>query len=207
MRRSFVAAGLLASALAGVPASAEWLVLRDGARLEVKGTPRVEGRRVTFTTKQGTLAALPAAEVDLAATEAANRAPAPEPAAEVPARAPVRRFTDADFSHVDEVSEPTIAFFTTSWCGWCRKSRALLDELGARYHERDVEQDAAAAVDKDRIAPESGVPVIAFGETVLTGYTERGIRQLVEQWRTAEKAAEIDREASRQPAGRPSAPR
>ncbi|GMU66926.1 MAG: hypothetical protein AMXMBFR36_32000 [Acidobacteriota bacterium] len=207
MRRSLIA-GLLASALAAFPAGAEWLVLRDGARLEVKGAPRVEGRRVTFTTKEGTLAALPAAEVDLAATEAANRAPAPEPEMKVPAPAPpVRRFTDADFSQVDDVSEPTIALFTTSWCGWCRKSRALLDELGARYHERDVEQDAAAAVDKDRIAPESGVPVIAFGETVLTGFTERGIRQLVEQWRTAEKAAEIDREASRQPAGRPSAPR
>lgn len=207
MRRSLIA-GLLASALAAFPAGAEWLVLRDGARLEVKGAPRVEGRRVTFTTKEGTLAALPAAEVDLAATEAANRAPAPEPEMKVPAPAPpVRRFTDADFSQVDDVSEPTIALFTTSWCGWCRKSRALLDELGARYHERDVEQDAAAAVDKDRIAPESGVPVIAFGETVLTGYTERGIRQLVEQWRRAEKVAEAEREASRQPSPTRAAPR
>ena len=110
------------------------------------------------------------------------------------------------FSHLDDVSEPTIAFYTTSWCGWCRKSRALLDELGARYHERDVEQDAAAAVEKDAIAPESGVPVIAFGETVLTGYTERGIRNLVEQWRAAEKTAEAEREASRRPAPRGAAP-
>jgi glutaredoxin len=206
MSRIPVAAALLGSALVAVPAGAEWLVLRDGARLEVKGAPRVEGRRVTFTTKQGTLAALPAAEVDLAATEAANRAPAPTPAPK-PSPAPVRRFTDADFSHVDDVGEPTIAFFTTSWCGWCRKSRALLDELGARYHERDVEQDAAAAVEKERIAPDSGVPVIAFGETVLTGYTDRGIRQLVERWRAAEKQAEAEREASRQPATRGSAPR
>jgi len=196
-----VAAALLVAGLGVAPAAAEWLVLRDGARLEIAGAPRVEGRRVLFTTQQGTLAALPAAEVDLAATEAANRAAAPEAAAkaETPQR-PVRRFTDADFSHLDDVSEPTIAFYTTSWCGWCRKSRELLDQLGARYHERDVEQDAAAAVEKDAIAPESGVPVIAFGETVLTGYTERGIRSLVEQWRTAEKAAEAEREAPRRPA-------
>lgn len=207
MRRAIVAAALLASGLGAAPACAEWLVLRDGARLEIAGTARVEGRRVLFTTKQGTLAALPAAEVDLVATEAANRAPAPAAAtkAEAPER-PVRRFTDADFSHVDDVSEPTIAFFTTSWCGWCRKSRELLDELGARYHERDVEQDAAAAVEKDRIAPESGVPVIAFGETVLTGYTERGIRGLVEEWRSAEKAAEAEREASRRPPASGAAP-
>jgi glutaredoxin len=206
--RARLAAALLASGLGVAPACSEWLVLRDGARLEIAGTPRVEGRRVLFTTPQGTLAALPAAEVDLVATEAANRAPVPEAAAkaETPQR-PVRRFTDADFSHLDDVSEPTIAFYTTSWCGWCRKSRELLDQLGARYHERDVEQDAAAAVEKDTIAPESGVPVIAFGETVLTGYTERGIRGLVEQWRTAEKAAEAEREASRRPAARGAAPR
>jgi glutaredoxin len=204
VRRVLHVAGL-AALLATSPSSAEWLVLRDGARLEVKGAPRMEGRRITFTTKQGTLAALAATEVDLAATEAANRAPAPPAKPSPPA--PVRRLTDADFSHVDDVSEPTIAFFTTTWCGWCRKSRALLDELGARYHERDVEQDAAAAVEKDRIAPESGVPVIAFGETVLTGYTERGIRQLVGQWRAAEKAADVEREASRRPAAPHAPPR
>lgn len=208
MRRWFFAAGLLASVLVAGPAASEWLVLRDGARIEVRGAPRVDGQRVLFTTAQGTLAALPAGEVDLAATEVANRAATPQPVSPAPsASKPMRRFTDADFSQVDDVSEPTIALFTTSWCGWCRKSRALLDELGARYHERDVEQDAAAAVDKDRIAPESGVPVIAFGETVLTGYTERGIRQLVEQWRRAEKVAEAEREASRQPSPTRATPR
>ena len=50
---------------APVPASAEWLVLRDGTRLETRGAARVEGRRVLFTDARGTLAALPAAEVDL----------------------------------------------------------------------------------------------------------------------------------------------
>lgn len=44
--------------------------------------------------------------------------------------------------------------------------------------------------------------MVAFGETVRTGSTERGIRNLVEPWRTAENAAEAEREASRRPAAR-----
>jgi glutaredoxin len=200
-KRSAAAAWAALIAVLSMPATGapDWLVLRDGARVETRGAVRLEGRRVLFTQANGSLAALPADEVDLAATEAANRPPAPPPAAPVEA-APVRRFTDADFAHVDDVETPTIAFYTTSWCGWCRKSRELLDRLGARYHEQDVEQSAAAAREKERLAPGSGVPVIAFRETVIPGYSERGIQQLVDAWRAAEQAAAAAREASRRPA-------
>lgn len=203
---------LIVGPCAPIAVEAEWLVLRDGTRLETRGVARVEGRRVLFTDAGGTLAALPAAEVDLAATEAANRtaaappaenaAPAASAAIAAPAtrRPPVRRFTDADFDHLDDVDSPTIAFYTTSWCGWCRKSRELLDQLGVRYQEMDVEENAAADAEKERLAPGSGVPVIAFRDTVLTGYTERGIRRMADAWRVAEKEAEAARQASRRPA-------
>jgi glutaredoxin len=197
-------AALFAALSMPAAGAADWLVLRDGARVETRGAVRLEGRRVLFTQANGSLAALPADEVDFVATEAANRPPARPPVAPVEA-APVRRFTDADFAHVDDVETPTIAFYTTSWCGWCRKSRELLDRLGARYHEQDVEQSAAAAREKERLAPGSGVPVIAFRETVIPGYSERGIQQMVEAWRAAEQAATVAREASRRPARPPHA--
>jgi len=191
-----------ALSLAPATASADWLVLRDGARLETRGPVKVEVRRVVFTDTAGALVALPTAEVDLDATTTANRPVVPPASPALVAKpVPVVRLTDADVGHVDDLSRPTIEFYSASWCGWCRKSRALLDQLGARYRERDVDEDAGAREEKNRLAPGSGVPVIAFEEMLLTGYTERGIRRMVERWRAAESAAEEAHEASRRPAG------
>ncbi len=200
LRSSWLAAGLLIPCAA----SADWLVLRDGARLETRGPVRVEGRRVTFTNASGALVAIAASEVDLEATAAANREAAPGPASSPAAKPePVLRLTDADVSHADELERPTILFYSTSWCGWCRKSRMLLDELEARYRERDVERDPGARRDKDLLAPGAGVPVIAFGDILLTGYSESGLRGMVDAWREAERAAQATHEESRRPVGQP----
>lgn len=205
--KSLVAASF---SLLAVASSADYLILRDGTRLETRGAPRVEGRRVTFTDAKGSLVALAASEVDFAATEAANRegaegagapgAAVPPGSPVTPKRAPVLRLTDADVSHVDDLERPAIVFYSASWCGWCRKSRALLDELGARYRELDVDQDPRARRAKNELAPGSGVPVISFGDILLTGYSERGIRRMVDAWREAERAAQTAHEASRRPA-------
>lgn len=203
------ALGAAATLSLATPGAAEVLVLRDGSRMEVKGVPRVEGRRVLFTTPAGVLALLPAAEVDLVATEAANRAEAAGAGARsAPARdGVVLRLTDEDVGHLDPAARPTIALYTTSWCGWCRKTRSLLAELGARFDERDVEQDPEAGLEADRLTDgDGGVPVIHFGETVLVGYNESKLRALVADWRRAEAAARAAEEASRRPAARAQAP-
>ena len=101
VRRSMglaVAAGLC---LGAGSAGADWLVLRDGSRVETRGPWRVDGRLVVFTGTDGTLSSLREGEVDLAASRRATQeAAAPKPAA-APAPAPasrkaVRRFTNAD---------------------------------------------------------------------------------------------------------------
>ncbi|MCZ7652047.1 MAG: glutaredoxin family protein [Thermoanaerobaculia bacterium] len=202
MKRAVLATCLLAAVCAPAPGGADWLVLRDGTRLETRGVPKVEGRRVTFTDARGVWVALAASEVDLAATEAANRveeAAAPKPSP----RAPVLRLTDDDVGHAGHFEQPTILFYSASWCGSCRRSRVLLDQLGARYDERDVEEDPAARRAKERLVPGPAVPVIAFGDIVLTGFSERGIRRMVETWRKAESAAQEAYEASRDPAAAP----
>jgi hypothetical protein len=94
---------LVAAALAAAPAAADWLVMKDGGRIETKGSWKVEGRRVLFTQPNGTLSVLKLDEVDLdqsaavtaAEVEAARKAAEPEP--EAPARrAPVLRLTEKD---------------------------------------------------------------------------------------------------------------
>lgn len=104
--RPLAAASLVVLAIAALPAGADWLVLRDGARVETRGAWTEKGRLVVFTGKDGRLASLRADTVDLGAsrlaTAEATRAEEEEQAAATAAPAPaeppraVRRITNAD---------------------------------------------------------------------------------------------------------------
>jgi hypothetical protein len=96
----------------GAPAQADWLLTRDGARVETRGPWTVKGKLVVFTLANGTLSSLRAEAVDLEASarataeaQARTAAPAPEPAPVAKPR-PVLVLTDADVEHVDEEGEP-----------------------------------------------------------------------------------------------------
>ncbi|MDA8018044.1 MAG: hypothetical protein MPN21_11410 [Thermoanaerobaculia bacterium] len=65
---------ILFVALLSLPATADWLVMEDGSRLETRGPWSVDGRRVIFTQANGTLSALRTREVDLTASEALTEA-------------------------------------------------------------------------------------------------------------------------------------
>lgn len=84
-------------------AHADWLVTRDGQRIETQGPWKVQGKLLVFTNAQGQLSSLRASEVDLEASEAATRTaeapeqPAPEATTTKPRRAPMV-ITDADIA-------------------------------------------------------------------------------------------------------------
>ena len=104
-RHLLVAAALLAAA----PLHADWLVTVDGAEIETEGAWKVDGSQVVFTLPGGSLASLPAAEVDLAASEARTNPPPPEPPAPEPAKPKAASrwvLTDADVAHA-YVPSPT----------------------------------------------------------------------------------------------------
>lgn len=66
----------------GLPLSADWLVTRDGARIETLEQWEVRHGTVVFTTPKGTLSSMRLAEIDLAASEAATlkaKEPPPPP--------------------------------------------------------------------------------------------------------------------------------
>lgn len=86
-----------------LPAKADWLVTREGARVETRGAWKVKGKLVVFHTAAGELSSLRVAEVDLDAsrrvTEEAVAAQAQAAAeADKPAerKKPVRVITDKD---------------------------------------------------------------------------------------------------------------
>jgi|GEM_PF-6920575 len=148
-------AGLLFS----LPASADWLVTRDGQRIETQGNWQMKGRAVLFTHADGRVDQLPRDYIDF---EASERATAGE--------------------------EPRIVMYSTSWCPYCRKARKLLNELDIEWVEKDIERDREAAREMIKKAGRgAGVPVIDFDGTLLRGYNPDKIRRLAEEVRKSEK--------------------
>ncbi|HVR97388.1 MAG TPA: FxLYD domain-containing protein [Thermoanaerobaculia bacterium] len=66
----------LAALLLGTPAGADWLVTREGVKVETKGPWKVKGKLVVFTRPDDTLASLRISEVDLEASQRLTAAPA-----------------------------------------------------------------------------------------------------------------------------------
>lgn len=99
--RAVLAATALAALLAGAaPARADWLVTREGARMETRGPWEVRGKLVVFTAPDGTLASVRLAAVDLEASRQATeeaRRPKPAPPPEPARRKSVVSLTDKDF--------------------------------------------------------------------------------------------------------------
>lgn len=55
-----------------------------------------------------------------------------------------------------------ITMYGAEWCGDCRRSKKLLDELGADYDYVDLETDASAADKARAISGRTNIPVIVF---------------------------------------------
>ncbi|HEX5716851.1 MAG TPA: FxLYD domain-containing protein [Thermoanaerobaculia bacterium] len=101
-----IALALAAILAAGpaLPAKADWLVTREGARVETQGAWKVKGKLVVFHTATGKLSSLRVAEVDLDASRratedavAAQAQAAAEPDKPAERKKPVRVITDKDF--------------------------------------------------------------------------------------------------------------
>jgi hypothetical protein len=93
--------GLLALGAAVPPAHADWLVTRDGGKVETKGTWQIKGKLVVFTrAADGALASLRASEVDLDASAKATAEAKVQSEAPPPPEAPKKKIavlTDKDF--------------------------------------------------------------------------------------------------------------
>jgi len=85
------------------------------------------------------------------------------------------------FTHVSGKDAGAIKLYTLTTCVWCKKTKALLDELGVAYDYIDV--DALKGDDQKKILdevkqcnPACTFPTIKIGETCIRGFKENDIR-------------------------------
>jgi glutaredoxin-like YruB-family protein len=72
-----------------------------------------------------------------------------------------------------------VVVYTTSWCGWCKKTRAWLDAQGVDYENRDVEANAAWAEEIHDLTGSGGVPVIVIDGEVIEGFDQAQMAKLL----------------------------
>lgn len=112
--RPLAAAALLAAIAFLVPAAADWLVTKDGTRIETEGPWKVESRLVVFKRPDGTFASMRLSEIDLEASERltlamAEAAKRPKEADRVreERREPVARLTEKELPPVESLPRET----------------------------------------------------------------------------------------------------
>lgn len=59
---------------------------------------------------------------------------------------------------------PEVIYYGADWCRDCQRSKALLNKLGVKYEERDVEHVAAYADEAQGISGRTNIPVIKFSD-------------------------------------------
>jgi len=90
-----------------------------------------------------------------------------------------------EFIHVPGKSKAKIKLFALSTCGWCRKTKGFLNDLGAEYDYIDVDSLAgaereAAVEEIKRWNPQCSFPTIVINDdSCIVGFEEEKIRRVV----------------------------
>lgn len=90
-----------------------------------------------------------------------------------------------DIKHVEGEKAGKLMLYAISTCPWCRKTKALLNELGVEYSYIDV--DLVPEEEEDKITREverwndrlSFPTLVIDDEEVIVGFQEERIRQVL----------------------------
>ena len=67
---------------------------------------------------------------------------------------------------------PAIRLYTTEWCGFCLRAKALLDARGLAYEEISLDDDPAFRQTIFELAGRWTVPLVVVDDEPVGGYDE-----------------------------------
>lgn len=73
----------------------------------------------------------------------------------------------------------SVVVYTTSWCGWCRKTLAWLDDKGIPYENRDIERNPTYRDELIRKSGGSSIPVVEIDGNIIRGFDTKRMAQLL----------------------------
>ena len=90
-----------------------------------------------------------------------------------------------DWVHVDGENRGAVRLFALSTCGWCRKTKALLEELGVEYEYKYVDLLTGAERDEaikqvERWNPARSFPTMVVNEVrSIVGFKPDRIKEVL----------------------------
>jgi glutaredoxin 3 len=67
---------------------------------------------------------------------------------------------------------PRIVLYTTQWCGFCIRAKALLDARGLAYDEVSLDDDPAFRQRVWDLGRQWTVPLVTIDDEIIGGYQE-----------------------------------
>ena len=126
----------------------------------------------------GSLAEVPAAFRD-SAREVSNDRVQRAPSVPAAPRARAGRAPDPFAPPEERAVRHDVVVYTTSWCGWCRKTVAYLTEQGVAFENRDIE---AEDMWREELLEKTGgtsIPVVEIDGQIIRGYDPVRMAQLL----------------------------
>ena len=89
-----------------------------------------------------------------------------------------------DIARIVNPPEPVAAtqdviLYATSWCGYCAKTRDLLQREGVPYVEMDIEKSSQGRAEYEALGG-GGIPILNVRGTVIRGYDPQAIVALLD---------------------------
>ena len=75
--------------------------------------------------------------------------------------------------------QKTVVIYLTQTCPWCHRAKEYLSQKGITYTEVDVGKDREKAREMITKSGQMGVPVITIGDTVVVGFNQGKIDELL----------------------------
>ena len=89
----------------------------------------------------------------------------------------INSYTSVSVEQGDYHAGNRVTMYSTDWCGYCRKAKAYFEANNIPYEELDIERDATAKREFDRLGG-GGVPLILVGDRRMRGFSEARFEQL-----------------------------
>jgi glutaredoxin len=72
-----------------------------------------------------------------------------------------------------------VVLYSTSWCGWCRKTMAWLDEHGIEYENRDIEKNDTWRDELIEKTGKTSIPMVEIDGEIIQGFDPDRMGQLL----------------------------
>ena len=80
---------------------------------------------------------------------------------------------------MSRTTKPKVIMFTTPTCSFCTSAKRYFREKNIRFKEVDVSRDQKAALDMQRRAGTTGVPVILINNRPIVGFDKPKINSML----------------------------